>query len=303
MKRIGLFIAFVFLIMDGFGQNGEAQDAAYNLAIAKADSAYEFRSYVDSWKPGKTEVNKLVTAKHLYEKASELNDLKSYPKDRIKEIDKQIENVDKYNEDSRRDQASKRYIRSADSLLEIHNYLEARKSYAKSDSIAKSKYAEESVMLSDEAASIQPADSSSRFVSLVQKADGLFLKYLNELARDGDDRELLAEAVALYKQARNLNKDSKLIQSKLKVTDAPETQSPKTQFKRAVANGDRFYKSKNYPEAFEQYLNALELKPEEKYPAEMLLKIEFIEAKQSWSEMITKRHENRKLEITKTDVP
>jgi tetratricopeptide (TPR) repeat protein len=243
-------------------------DSLYNVAVRKADAAYEFK-WMGYEKDAKA-LGKFEIAKQHYLKASQINPSASYPHERIKEIERIIKV-------EREKLLKRRFFAVSDSLFKAQNFGGALEYYKKSDSIFPSSFNKQRILLCDAVSKISRKDSAKIFLNAVLKGDELLEKYKNGLKREIEDVSLLTAAINQYKKAETVRNISEYIKLKLDQEDLysgePDEKLDK-QYVKLIQEGDAQFKTKHYSTAKFIYEDALKIKPGEKYPAEKIKEIE-----------------------------
>jgi len=118
-----------------FGHLCSAQtDSLYIIALKKADSAYQFKSWGDKDNPA--DRPKFEEAKKLYAAALQIKPNETYPASRIKEIEKTLY-------DFKTKPIYNKLILKADSLFLAENFATAKIYYLKADSLYSGEYTKE----------------------------------------------------------------------------------------------------------------------------------------------------------------
>ncbi|MBI1183653.1 hypothetical protein GC194_05255 [bacterium] len=109
-------------------------DSLYKILIDKADSAYSFKNWVDKYVIADT--TKFKIAKELYVKALSIKPANTYPKSRIREIEKILY-------DFKTKPIYNKLILEADSLFSVANFATAKNYYLIADSLYPSEHTKE----------------------------------------------------------------------------------------------------------------------------------------------------------------
>lgn len=207
----------------------EGLDRRYILAIAQADSLFEAGEY--------------YKAKAAYNNALGIKPGEQYPKDKIAEIDRILE--EKYN----------RAIAAADEFFDSKNY-----------NLAKEKY-REALMYDPDAQ--YPKDRLEEINNLlgnnynraIAAADSLYNAQAFELAKEKYREALMYNPDAQYPKDQ-LAKIDRL----LKLFDE--------KYRKAIAAADSLFMLPDYNKARKKYMEALRFKPDAMYPKDMIAQID-----------------------------
>lgn len=142
-------------------------DSLYEVAIQKADSAYEFKWLKLPENP--SDIDKYESAKAIYKKALELKPKNNYATSRIREIDYILY-------DLKNKPLYKMLISAGDSLLKAMNFQDALKSYQRADALYSTGDTRNKLLLLQEGLTITETDSMYEFIFSVLKADSLLKK-------------------------------------------------------------------------------------------------------------------------------
>ena len=249
----------------------------YKAAIAKADKALASKDY-----PG---------AKSTYKDASSLQPNESYPKDKIAEIDKLL------NELAAKDASEKErlgkekelnakydaLISKADKALSAKDYTTAKGSYNEALTLKNvEKYPKDKIAEIDKLLAAMAGKEAAEKERLA-KENELNSKY-NAAIAAGDKAfggKDYSTAKTAYSEALTLKSNEKYPKSKLEeieklVASAGELEA---KYKTAIAKGDEAFKNKTYNESKKAYTEALSYKNAEQYPKGKLSEIDALLAK------------------------
>ena len=242
----------------------------YQIAIEIADSAYEFYFYGSDEQQENKENYK--RAREFFSKASLLDTNKNYPRERIKEIDRVLYelNLPKYVAHPGSFADSLYYL--GNNSFQTGAYSIAKKHFITADSARPSQLYKNRILLCSDAEKIKNADSLKKFMSLIEKADQSLYKFRSGTEADQYDEELLVFANKKLKEAQNIYKDSDYIKEKLNEV-AKNLRSPDP-YKTAIVSADQSFANKKYENAKKFYQEALRIKPNEQYPKDMIRKAE-----------------------------
>ncbi|MGA2823246.1 MAG: hypothetical protein ABSE72_06930 [Bacteroidales bacterium] len=231
----------------------KALDDQYIAAIAKADKSFAAKI----WEQAKTD----------YTAASTLKPNEAYPKEKILEIDKILSDLAKQ---KALDDQYAGIIANADKLLLAKTYAEARTEYGKagdlkpSEAYPKTKIAEIDNIL----AAIEAQKSKDeQYHSLIEQAD----KLLEDKSYEPAKTEYLnASAI---KPAETYPKE-KITEIDKLLAEIARKKALDDQYTSTITNADKLLADKSYEPAKTEYKNALQIKPEEKYPKDRIAEID-----------------------------
>lgn len=231
-----------------------ALEQAYKEAINLADQLFNETRYTD--------------ARSGYGEALELKPKEIYPADKIKEIDGILARIARENADF------DHFVNLADSFYMDRNFIQARQNYQFALRIKPSEsYPKAMLAKTTEGVGAQEADAMAMeqaYQAAVSKADQLFAE------------EIFADAKAEYTNALAYKADDAYASQKIAEIDALIAAAIALQkevdvrYNRIIENADRLFTDNIYPQAKEQYLAALQLKPGEAYPARKVTEIDEI---------------------------
>ncbi|RMG81739.1 MAG: hypothetical protein D6707_04265, partial [Bacteroidetes bacterium] len=235
----------------------------YNGLIASADEKFSLENYEE--------------AKADYEKALELKPDEQYPKDNIKDIEQKLKELSEQQAaQEMQKQLEEQYnglIASADEKFSLENYEGAKADYEKAlelkpdEQYPKDKIKEIEQKLKElseqQVAQEKQKQLEEQYMALISEADGYF------------DQEDWDNAIRKYKEASSLKPEetypkqqiikankNKIAAQKANMTDAEK----EAEYKRLIKEADLKFGFKKLEEAKQLYQQALELKPDEKYP-------------------------------------
>ena len=232
----------------------EALEEAYRDAIARADALFGSEKYQD--------------ARSAYDEAHQLKEKEPYPLTRIREIDAILA------EALRLEQNFQRYVSLADSLYIARNFIRARQNYQLAlDLKPGDSYLE--AMLTKTASGVekQMADATAieeAYASAIADADKFFADSLLNEAKQG------------YLNALDLKPDEQYPRDQIALIDAglaeqlAAQKALDDQYNELISQADQLLETKEYLQSQEVFIAALNLKPEESYPADKLEELEGI---------------------------
>jgi tetratricopeptide (TPR) repeat protein len=218
------------------------QEEKYKQTIEKADNSYSNKLYQD--------------ASNSYTEASNLFPDRSYPKDKIAEINKIISRM---NNEALYNIA----LKEGDQLLNESKYKEAIIAYNKALSYKPDmKYPKERIDFINKKLSEQTY-IENEYNKLIKEADNLLKVQDYEKAKNA------------YIEATKLKPSEQYPKDKIQEIDKIFADAKLNQelYNKAIAVADENFANKEYEKALESYQNALTYKPGEKYPEEQISKI------------------------------
>lgn len=229
----------------------QAQEANYNLAIQQGDQFYTSKQYIDS--------------KVEYEKALAIKPKEKYPKSRIDEILKILNEINLQN------QEYDRLIAEADAKFNGLKYYDAKELYQKSLEIKSSEmYPQNKINEIDQLLAQRENERKAKeeletnYVNFIAAADGYFKGKSYDLAKENYQNALNLKSTEIYPRQRINEIDNILTQ----------IQDVETRYTNQIKNADIQFQNKNYEAAKMGYENALNIKPKETYPTSKIAEID-----------------------------
>lgn len=226
-------------IMDGLVM----QENSYKQAVEKADIAFSYFRYQE--------------AKMAYEDASKYFPKRSYPKDRIMEINKLLasgySSSTDYNEN----------ITQADKLLEEKNFKGALELYK----LAGKQQPEDKY-------SKQQINAINNVLATNAKTEEEYNKSLSEANKNFSVKNY-DKAKTFYKIASNLKPGEKLPKQRLHQIDSLMTfaETDNKSYDKLISDANEAFKQKKYSDAKQMYQKASEIKPYEIHPKDKIISI------------------------------
>lgn len=292
-----VFVLSLFLLMDGVGYGQEKKDGTdYNSLLAKADTYYSKGDYVN--------------AKLYYQYAGRMKPTEEYPKERmaktVSKLHEKLKLVDQYTAiiteadklatEKEFDKAIAKY-REASKIIPSEGYPDAKiaeingsinyeenKKFAYDDALYRAekflKYDkfEQAIEQYQKAQELFPNDTfpASQIEKLtLQLADLIEArKGYGEILANADrlfQLKYYKDAREAYVKAAAVKPDEAYITAKIKVID--DLLVKKTEYDQKIEQADAFYMDKKLDESKGAYQSALSLYPSEKYPQDMIDKI------------------------------
>jgi tetratricopeptide (TPR) repeat protein len=230
----------------------KALDDQYTAIIAKADKLLLDKSY----EPARVE----------YTNAVNLKPGEQYPKDKIAEIGKIMDEIAKQ---LVTDQKYKAAIANADKLLEAKTYDVSRSAYVEASGMKPAEqYPKDQIALIDKTTADinHQKEVEALFKASIAKADELLSSKSYE------------PALAEYQKASALKPDEQYPKMKIAAIDKilADLKAFEDKYNGAIATGDTAFTNKSYAQAKAAFLAALQMKPTEKYPKDKIADIEKI---------------------------
>ncbi len=239
-------------------------DQQYSTLISKADGFLSAKDYNQ--------------AKTYYQQASALKSTEVYPKQKVAEIDGILREQERLAaEQKARDEQYKKTVLEADNLFTAAKLEEARAAYQRALAIkpAESYPSAQIVKIDALLAEAQRTANEQRakefqYSNAVSQADQYF------------SQDKLAEAKVAYQNALSIKPGESYpagqiakidAQLALKEKDRQEKAAFEQRYNSLISAADQAYDKRDYPSAKSSYMQALNLKPGEKYPQERLNKI------------------------------
>ena len=220
----------------------------YDEAISYADKHLNNKDYAN--------------ARYEYQVANSVKPDEQYPLQKLAEIDRLLAEIAKQKEiDGKYNHA----IEQADLLFKELKYEEARLSYEESLTYKPgSDYPSKQVVEINRIITTQAIEKQKAYDLAIVKADNYFQQEDFEMAKTS------------YERAIELKPDEVYPLDRLKVVNdliLKKRQLLQEEYDKAIADADKFYASKIYDNAIDSYRVAMDLKPKEGYPGEMIKKI------------------------------
>ena len=247
-------------------QDSEKLDADYLEAVLEGDKLMANKDYKAS--------------KQSFLKAQSLKQNEKYPKEKIAELDKLIEENEKKNA---LDSKYKESIAAGDNFFGQKNYQMAKTNYLEAQKLKPSeeypgkKLSEIETILADLA---KEEEINAKYKKAIEEADKLFVseKYQN--------------AIEKYNEALTIKSSEKYPNDKIEeinkiMNDAEAAKKREEDYLRLIAEGDASLKTKKYEDALTSYTEAQKLKSSEQYPKIKIDEINIILSKKEQKKNIS----------------
>ncbi|MDD4602864.1 MAG: hypothetical protein PHF97_03550, partial [Bacteroidales bacterium] len=234
----------------------KTKDESYSKAIATADKYFLDTQYPEAIK--------------TYQEALTIKPDQIYPKNRIKEIENILAEVQKSQE------AYNQYVSLADSFYIDKQYMKARENYMMAHSVKpKENYPKEmmakveNMMIGQEANMAKALDE--QYISILHKADELLKSKSYEPARSEYLKASNIKPDEIYPKEK-LSEIGKILEelAKSKELEMENIKALETKYLALINEADKDFKAKLYEQARSVYSNALNFKPESQYPKEKI---------------------------------
>ena len=231
-------------------------DEQYDRILANADKMVSDNLYAQ--------------AKQQYEAALELKPQEAYPKQKIEELNGILANLEQQREIDARYAA---LMKEASRLYSIRNYDPAKDEYLKALEIKPDEsLPQERITAIDSILFMmanQVEELNANYAGAISKGDSLFTLSSWLPAKTSYQAALQLKPTELYPQEQINGIDSIL-------ADLAQHQALDDQYQHAVEAGDRLFADQSWDPAIASFQQALELKPEESYPASKITEIDSI---------------------------
>lgn len=223
----------------------QQQQQAYDQAITQADIAFNKKEY--------------NPAKNLYQKALNISPKKTYPAEKIAEINQILSNLQS------KEEKYKRIISDADQLFNSGKYENAKTAY------------EEALALFPNRE--YPQNQVKKINSILQEMQAKQLAYNNAIkqADNAFDAQQYQQAIDFYKKATSILPSKK--HPKERILEAEKLLAEATKRKKyqeQITLGDNNFNNNNYTTALSNYQAASQIYPDEQYPKKRIDEIKTI---------------------------
>lgn len=266
-------------------------EAKYAAAIAKADAAFGTKDY--------------PSAKTQYTGALALKPAEKYPKDQLALVDKALADIaaEKNNEAAQKALEAKyaAAIAKGDKAFTAKTYDAAKVGYNEalgiksSEQYPKDKLAEIDKLIAEMSSTKDKAALDAKYTAAIAKGDKAFAAKTYDAAKAGYNEALGIKSAEQYPKDKISEIETLLAELANKDSAGKELNQ---KYAAAIAKADAALTAKDYPGAKGGYNEALEFKPNEKYPKDKIASIDALLAK----ELGTKETEEKyKAAIAKAD--
>ncbi len=235
----------------------------YNNLISNGDGFYSAMNY--------------TAAKSAYQQAITVNPSETYARQKITEIDAIIrENERQSAEMEQRNAQYTKTIQEADNLLSLSKLIEARVAYQRALGLKPNEaYPQQQItkidgMVAEQERKANENRVTEQYNTIITQADQLYNLNKLEEAKTAYERALSYKSTEIYPKSQITKIDAQLAQIE---NEQQERAAFEQKYNTIIATADRAYDQRDYPNAKTAYIQALNLKPAEKYPQERLNKI------------------------------
>ncbi len=245
------------LIADASSEKDKAaQEAKYKAALAKGDAALKAKTY--------------DAAKTAYADASGMKPGEQYPKDKIAEIDKLLNDL--ANKDAASKELNEKYtaaITKADAAMAAKDYDGAKAGYNEALGIkAGEKYPKDKLAAIDALIAKEGSakEQEAKYTAAISKADAAFTAKDYAAAKTAYNEALGIKATEQYPK-------DQLVKINGFLNDLAKNRAVQDKFDVAVKKADDLLALKKYPEAIAAYKDAQAIKTMDPYPANKIADI------------------------------
>ena len=232
-----------------------AIDAKYKAAIAKGDAALKAKTY----EAAKTAYNDAITIKS-----------EQYPKDKIAEINKLLEDLASKNASAKElDEKYKAAISKADAALAAKSYADAKTGYNDALSFKPAeKYPKDKLVAIDAliAGEAGAKEKEEKYNAAIASADQAFA------AKDYVKAKTAYTEALGVKPTEQYPKDQ-LTKVNATLADLAKGKAAQEKYDAAIKSGDDAFAAKDYTTALTSYKEAQSLKPSEPYPTNKIAEV------------------------------
>jgi len=247
---------------------------AYNNVIKVADQLFSAKNYPES-------LNK-------YKEAFAIKTDETYPQNRIKEIEGILDGIEK--DKARIENDYKAAIAQADNLFEKKDYTNAQAEYRKALTIkADQVYPKDQIRKIDETLAENRRREEENLKQQQNKQNLAFNQAMASADKSFSENDFNSAKTG-YETALTIKPNDQVAKGKLGQTEAKIAQIARnTQaYNKAITDANNRLSAKQYPEAREKYMEALQYLPDSDYPKRQVAKIDELLAQQE-SEAKTRR--------------
>ncbi len=242
----------------------KAAEQQYTDLISKADALLVAKDYIQ--------------AKTLYQQALALKSTEVYPRQKIAGIDEVLREQERLLADEKaRAEQYRSVITEADNLMALLKLQEAKAAYQKALTLKPAEvYPQQQItkidgLLADQAKRENDQRVLEQQYNLaISQADQLYNQNKLDEAKTAYERALGFKSAETYPKSQISKIDAQLAQIE---KERQEKAAFEQKYNSVIAAADKAYDQRDYPSAKAAYIEALNLKPSEKYPQERLNKI------------------------------
>ncbi len=247
-------------------EKNKAELLAYDKVIKVADQLFTAQNYAES-------LNK-------YKEALAIKTAEAYPQKKITEIESILDGIEK--EKTRIENEYKAAIAQADKLLEKQDYANAQAQYRKALAIKVDQvYPKDQIRKIDETLAENRRREEEKQKQELEKQNLAFNQAMASADKSFSENDL-DMAKTGYETALSIKPNDQVAKQKYGQTEAKIAQLAKnTQaYNKAITEANSRLTAKQYPEAREKYMEALQYLPDSDYPKRQVAKIDELLAQQ-----------------------
>lgn len=246
------------LAMKNAKEQRAAREKSYKEALAKADTYFKEQKYAE--------------AKNYYTQASGIKPDEKYPKDKLIELENLMANL------AQQQQQYNQKIQEAGNLFAQKNYNAALGIYKEAMTIKPNEPLPKQKIKEIETILSKLAKNEQLYTRFLKQGDQLFANTNYTEAQNNYNKALEIKPNEQYPKEQ-LAKISQLINDKKRLEAQLKQQM--ASYKQKIATADKLFSNKEYDKAISLYLDAKNIKSDEKYPDEQIMKInQLIQAEQ-----------------------
>ena len=248
-RSFTLILIFKILLFSTIGLKAQQQSGEYEKIILRAEQYFDQKNYKQ--------------ARIEYENAIRINPESSYPKLKLNQIRELLPDPDegrRYNS----------FIAEANRLMGLREYTKAREQYFWANVIKPEESLPVQKMKEIDATLVELSRKKELYNRSIKTADSLF------------KLELFQDAQTEYLYASGLLPDEPYARNRINEINSRFDQARKQQsnYEKHIENADQLYMLQDYEAALQAYSEAIKIKPDERYPQNMIERITSMGAEQ-----------------------
>ncbi|HPK05210.1 MAG TPA: hypothetical protein PK908_04885, partial [Bacteroidales bacterium] len=248
-RSFTIILIFKILLFSAIGLKAQQQSGEYEKIILRAEQYFDQKNYKQ--------------ARIEYENAIRINPESSYPKlklNQIRELSPDPDEGRRYNS----------FITEANRLMGLREYTKAREQYFWANVIKPEESLPVQKIKEIDATLVELSRKKELYNRSIKTADSLF------------KLELFQDAQTEYLYASGLLPDEPYARNKINEINSRFDQARKQQsnYEKHIENADQLYMLQDYEAALQAYNEAIKIKPDERYPQNMIERITSMGAEQ-----------------------
>ena len=248
-RSFTIILIFKILLFSAIGLKAQQQSGEYEKIILRAEQYFDQKNYKQ--------------ARIEYENAIRINPESSYPKlklNQIRELSPDPDEGRRYNS----------FITEANRLMGLREYTKAREQYFWANVIKPEESLPVQKMKEIDATLVELSRKKELYNRSIKTADSLF------------KLELFQDAQTEYLYASGLLPDEPYARNRINEINSRFDQARKQQsnYEKHIENADQLYMLQDYEAALQAYNEAIKIKPDERYPQNMIGRITSMGAEQ-----------------------